>query len=98
MYTDSSENIYKSIGEEKEIIGTVKDYLNDKMSIENSVHQKWLDSSYDSNCSNCEVLPLCHSGCIYKRFETNEPSLCMNRKGTFKKILKITHEEIERSI
>lgn len=98
---DPKGNLYKcllTLGHADEIVGNIDDALNNRETLMNKQHNRWLDIKWNESCHNCEVLPLCHSGCAFQKNKTGQVFKCMERKNTFKDILKMYCKEFERSL
>lgn len=52
----------------------------------------WLNFQWSSECTNCNILPLCHSGCLYIRRASGQNKICAIEKVTHKDIIKLIYE------
>lgn len=53
----------------------------------------WLSFKWDNECKECQLLPLCHSGCIFEKKASNLKRLCSLNKMTYKEVVKLIYED-----
>ncbi len=96
---DSDGDMYKcylSIGRKKDSIGNIHDYADNKELINNKVHYKWLNASFSEDCEECIYIPICHSGCLFNRFESDKSQICLMNKAVIKDIVLETYNYYEK--
>ena len=76
-------------------IGNLKE--NDLKEILNSGDQNgWLSFTWSDDCMDCNILPMCHSGCFFRRRSSGKSKICELSKYTYRQIAKIIYEVSER--
>lgn len=71
------------------IIGNIETAVKDDRTLINKKHIEWIEATWNDECSKCELLPLCHSGCLYLRKESGKKKICTLLKNQYKEIVKL---------
>ena len=91
---DSYGDVYKcalSMQNHEVSIGNITNNTIDEI-LDNGDQNGWLTFVWDSSCQDCVFLPLCHSGCIYRRRISGERK-CTIEKQTCNSLLKVLYEQ-----
>ncbi len=71
-------------------VSPIMDILND------GDQNGWLTFSWDKECHDCNFLPMCHSGCIFRKRSEGREKLCSIDKVTHKRLVRLLYDEYER--
>ena len=65
---------------------SISDILND------GDQNGWLSFEWDKECVECNFLPMCHSGCIFRKKASNKSRICSIDRTTHRGLVKLMYE------
>ena len=56
----------------------------------------WLTFKWEDECKECKFLPMCHSGCIFRKRVSGKTKICALQISTHKQLIKLLFDEIKK--
>lgn len=59
-------------------------------------NSRWMYMIPEESCKECQMFPMCKSGCLAQRFNRNEKKVCALYKNHLKELIKLRYDSIKR--
>lgn len=99
VVVDCKGDVYKcevAMQKDEHIVANIKDLAYCEDVLFNTNNSRWMYTNPEESCKECQMFPLCKSGCLVQRFNENKRNVCALYKNHLKELIKLRYESIKR--
>lgn len=99
VVVDCNGDIYKcevAMQKNEHIVANIKELSYCEDVLFNANNSKWMYTIPEESCKECQMFPLCKSGCLAQRFNGNKKKVCALFKKHLKELIKLRYESIQK--